>query len=39
MIRMLVLALAVYGVCAWYERVVRGPEACIGIAADARGLN
>jgi hypothetical protein len=33
MIRLLVLALAIYGVCAGYERVVRGPQACIGAAS------
>lgn len=32
MIRFLVLALAVYGLSAGYERVVRGPQACIGLS-------
>ncbi len=32
MIRLLVLALAVYGLTAGYEKVVHGTQACIGLS-------
>lgn len=39
MIRVIVLALAIYGACAGYERVVRGMPACTAALVPTAAAN